>query len=175
MHQRPTVLAYFDGSSTPSIEWLTEAADLLDVRFEWLVFGQGEATELKETIRTGHQQDGEESQVHPLDRAVLEGLTATLPFQEHLEWEYRTLSAVAINLGAALTERSDGHADLMGLSAEEIYREAGRLVGKSIAGMLATLHATIPPKEGRMAQVYIQTAALAVDVIAPFAYTREDD
>ena len=170
-----TILSYFVGSSTPSLEWLREAADLLDVRFDWLVLGQGEAKEMNEMIRVAYGQGAQESQGHPLDRAVLEGLTVTVPLQEHLEWEYRTLSAVAIKLGAALMKRRDHSDELKGPIAEETYREAGRLVGKAIAGLLATLHAAIPPEEGRMAQVYVTTAALAVDIIAPFAYTRADD
>lgn len=35
-----SVLSYFDGSSTPSVEWLLEAADVLGVRFAWLVAGE---------------------------------------------------------------------------------------------------------------------------------------
>ena len=169
-----TILSYFDGSSTPSLEWLREAADLLTVCFDWLVLGRGEAKEMNEIIRVAHEQGARESEAHPLDRAVLEGLTATVPLQEHLEWEYRTLSAVAIKLGAALMERSDNSEQLKGLSAEETYREAGRLVGEAVSGLLETLHAVIPPDEGPMAQVYVTAAAHAVDIIVPFAYTRED-
>jgi hypothetical protein len=33
------VLGYFSGVTEPSLTWLTEAADVLDVRVEWLVFG----------------------------------------------------------------------------------------------------------------------------------------
>ncbi len=170
-----TILSYFDGSSTPSLEWLREAADLLTVRFDWLVLGQGEAKEMNEIIRVVREQGARESEAHPLDRAVLEGLTATVPLQEHLEWEYRMLSAVAIKLGAALMERGGNSERLKGLSAEATYREAGRLVGEAITGLLETLHAVIPPDEGPMAQVYVKAAALAVDIIVPFAYTREDD
>ncbi len=170
-----TILSYFDGSSTPSLEWLREAADLLTVRFDWLVLGQGEAKEMNEIIRVAHEEDALESQAHPFDRAVLEGLTASVPLKEHLKWEYRGLSAVAIKLGTALMERSDNSEQLKGLSAEETYREAGRLVGKAITGLLETLHAAIPSDERGMAQVYVTTAALAIDVIAPFAYTRADD
>jgi len=170
-----TILSYFDGSSTPSLEWLREAADLLTVRFDWLVLGQGEAKEMNEIIRVAHEQGARESEAHPFDRAVLEGLTATVPLQEHLKWEYRGLSAVAIKLGAALMERGDNSERLKGLSAEEIYREAGRLVGEAVSGLLETLHAAIPSDEGPMAQVYVKAAALAVDIIVPFAYTREAD
>ncbi len=170
-----TILSYFEGSSTPSLEWLREAADLLSVRFDWLVLGQGEAKEMNEIIRVAHEQGARESEAHPFDRAVLEGLTATVPLQEHLKWEYRGLSAVAIKLGAALMERGDNSERLKGLSAEEIYREAGRLVGEAVSGLLETLHAAIPSDEGPMAQVYVKAAALAVDIIVPFAYTREAD
>lgn len=36
-----TVLAYFNGKSIPSLEWLVEAAAELGVRPEWLAFEQG--------------------------------------------------------------------------------------------------------------------------------------
>lgn len=41
----PTVLGYFDGSALPSVEWLTAAADILDVRAAWLAFGDGAMTQ----------------------------------------------------------------------------------------------------------------------------------
>ncbi len=35
------VLTYLNGESEPSLDWLRKAADVLDVRFSWLVAGEG--------------------------------------------------------------------------------------------------------------------------------------
>jgi hypothetical protein len=41
----PAVLGYFAGKVSPSLEWLTEAADVLGVRLPWLVCDSGPALE----------------------------------------------------------------------------------------------------------------------------------
>ncbi|MBI4538933.1 MAG: hypothetical protein HY704_05415 [Gemmatimonadetes bacterium] len=161
-----SILSYLDGTSTPSLEWLGEAADLLNIRPEWLVFGMGLPDETGEAIRRGHEERarevGETDVEDPLSRAALHGLTETLPLQKHLMSEYRCLVTIAIELAHTLKEISPK-------SGVESYREAGRLIGRCIAAPLSILPVTIPDDEERMARAYVSAAAHALGIVTHYA------
>lgn len=47
---RPTVRSYLRGDTEPSGEWLLAAAEILNVRYEWLKTGEGEPRETDEKL-----------------------------------------------------------------------------------------------------------------------------
>ncbi len=60
----PTVHAYVKGTSTPSVDFLKEAAKLLGVRPAWLTLGEGAPTELEEIARLRHTRDEQDTEPH---------------------------------------------------------------------------------------------------------------
>src|SRR5688572_11810781 len=60
----PAVLGYFAGRTSPSVEWLENAADVLGVRAAWLAFGEGAETDEREVerVRRNHARDPEQVQ-----------------------------------------------------------------------------------------------------------------
>jgi hypothetical protein len=147
----------------PSVAYLRRVASVFGYRLEWLVNEQGAPTEHEEQLRIAdaaqHEIGG------PMNAAAMTGVIETLselPLQSHLVFEYRHLSAVAIKLALALSERgAPANADT--------YRRAGRLVGACISAPLSTLGAAFPSEEGRMAQAYVTAAAHAVEILVHYA------
>lgn len=159
-----SILSYFDGTQTPSVAWVTEAADLLGVRAEWLAFGGGAPTREEEADRVvldpRRTPDGFADE---REKGAMQALLKTLPLQQHLVFEYRGLSAISIKLAVALQANSSA-------GVQESYQMAGRLLGECIAAPLRILGAHhIPLCEGRFAQAYISAMSHAVEVIAHYA------
>lgn len=143
--------------SLPNVEQAVRLAEHTALSLDWLVTGKGSPT------RTGGG-GALDAAAQESVRAALEGLAERLPLRAHLVFECRTLSVVAVKLGAALAERRRGTA------AVESYRHAGRLLGECIAAPLGVLGvADLPPQDGRIAQAYVSAMAHAVEILAHYA------
>lgn len=150
-----TILSYFDGTYTPTLEWLAQAADVLGVRLQWLALQDGPRTEaelhaLLESMR----------KPHPVVNRMKDALTEEFPLYRYVQGS----SSDTLLMGL-LTRRF--HTRILTTEDEDHAVATARAVGRAFNAVIS--HLEINTSELRLGdlQAYIALMVQAVSVVGP--------
>jgi hypothetical protein len=164
-----TILSYFDGTYVPSLEWLAEAADELEVRLPWLALNQGARTQEEELHRQQSIRfSSEDVQLSraAVTTAVFEAMPALRPVghPDATRMIFACVPDVAEWIGRHGANVREFASD------QERYAEAGRMLGEAISAPLRALHLdpTLWPDHAK--RVYIAQVLATLASFTVLAY-----